>query len=186
MRRTINNSIEIEAGISEISSAVPALKPSEIIAYAYQDMANDFKSGEIDNSIWEALLKYRPEDQKYANQSGFSSTKNIYIDDDAYDTVIVGNKPNNIWAYMKRDGVKRAPLAFVTKLVLNYARMKLSKPEIEDGCKSFKEMFTLGDLNSEDVGRLARVNRYINLLLHTDPESMEKIRKIDEVLMKED
>ena len=40
----------------------------------------------------------------------------------------------------------------------------------------------LGDLKEDEASRLVRLNRYLNLLIHTDPESLEKIRKIDNIL----
>lgn len=42
-----------------------------------------------------------------------------------------------------------------------------------------------GDLKADEVSRLVRLNQYLNLLIHTDPVSIEKIKKIDEIL-KED
>ncbi len=52
-----------------------------------------------------------------------------------------------------------------------------NRVETEDG--------KLGDLKADEVSRLVRLNKYLNLLIHTDPVSIEKIKKIDEIL-KED
>ena len=43
----------------------------------------------------------------------------------------------------------------------------------------------LGDLRADEVSRLVRLNKYLNLLIHTDSVSIEKIKKIDGIL-KED
>lgn len=47
------------------------------------------------------------------------------------------------------------------------------------------EEVKLGDLRADEVSRLVRLNKYLNLLIHTDSVSIEKIKKIDQI-MKED
>ena len=47
------------------------------------------------------------------------------------------------------------------------------------------EEVKLGDLRADEVSRLVRLNKYLNLLIHTDSVSIEKIKKIDGIL-KED
>lgn len=44
------------------------------------------------------------------------------------------------------------------------------------------EEVKLGDLRADEVSRLVRLNKYLNLLIHTDSVSIEKIKKIDEIL----
>ena len=188
MNRTMNNPIEIEASIVDINSSLPALKKSEVIAYSYKEMANDFKNGKIDISIWEELLKQDFGDKENENDFKRSDTRSCPIDDEDYDVVVTGKSGiENTWAYLKRDGVKRAPLAFVTRLVLYYVRMKLhaQKEEVVPGAVEAMNIDTevvLGDLKADEASRLIRLNRYLNLLIHTDPESLEKIRKIDDIL----
>lgn len=128
MKRTMNNPPEVEASIQCIQNYVPTLKSSEVIGYSYKDMGIDFKSGIIDISIWDELMKLKYDDEKVTG----ASTRGCYIDDEDYALVFTGaSGEDNNWAYMKREGVKRAPLAFVTRLVLYYERMKLMKAEAE-------------------------------------------------------
>lgn len=125
MKRTMNNSPEIEACIQAVRNYIPTLKSSEVIPYAYKDMAIDFLNGTIDVSVWDRLMKF-----KYNDKLEGSSTRGCYIDDEDYAVVFTGESSGssgkeNDWAYMKRQAVKRAPLAFVTRLVLYYERNKL-------------------------------------------------------------
>ncbi len=48
--------------------------------------------------------------------------------------------------------------------------------------KEVAEDMKLGDLRAEEASRLVRLNKYLNLLIHTDPASIERIKKIDEIL----
>lgn len=41
------------------------------------------------------------------------------------------------------------------------------------------------EVEADEVSRLVRLNKYLNLLIHTDSVSIEKIKKIDQI-MKED
>lgn len=183
MNRTMRNSIEIVASNNAINEMVPALKDTEIISFSYRKMAQDFKNGVINGSIWDELLKLDFGDKK--KELSFPETRGCSIDDDDYDTVVTGKDKNNTWAYMKRGGVNRAPLAYVTKLVLYYIRKKLHDEQLLAENKEAVEVGTkvkLGDLNAEEASRLIRLNKYLNLLLHTDPVSIEKIKQIDEIL----
>lgn len=191
-RKTIRNSNEIVASINYIARMVPGLREPEIVGYAFDVMAKDIKAQIIDDFVWNDLSKIDFKDSKME----FNDTRGVSIEDDAWQIIMD--------SYMAREEVKRAPLAYVTKLVLAYVRQKLqSETKLEDSAQVLEsEVITnedyqskrtvetkciekLGDLNAEEVGRLVRLNRYLNLLIHTDPVSIEKIKKIDEIL-KED
>lgn len=191
-RKTIRNSNEIVASINYIARMVPGLREPEIVGYAFDVMAKDIKAQIIDDFVWNDLSKIDFKDSKME----FSDTRGVSIEDDAWQVIMD--------SYMAREEVQRAPLAYVTKLVLAYVRQKLQlEIKLEDSEQILEsEVITneerqskrtletkcvekLGDLNAEEVGRLVRLNRYLNLLIHTDPVSIEKIKKIDEIL-KED
>lgn len=57
-------------------------------------------------------------------------------------------------------------------------------PTIEDATDMEPPVIT--NLKADEASSLTRLNKYIELLIHTDPESLEKIREIDEILMRED
>ncbi len=191
-RKTIRNSNEIVASINYIARMVPGLREHEIVGYAFDVMAKDIKAQIIDDFVWNDLSKIDFKDSKVE----FSDTRGVSIEDDAWQVIMD--------SYLAREEVQRAPLAYVTKLVLAYVRQKLQlEIKLEDSEQALEnEVITdeeyqskrtletkcvakLGDLNTEEVGRLVRLNRYLNLLIHTDPVSIEKIKKIDEIL-KED
>lgn len=188
-RKTIRNSNEIVASINYIARMLPGLREPEIVGYAFDVMAKDIKAKIIDDFVWNDLSKIDFKDSKME----FSDTRGVSIKDDAWKVIMD--------SYMAREEVQRAPLAYVTKLVLAYVRQKLQlEIKLEDSEQILEsEMITneehqskrtleikcvekLGDLNAEEVGRLVRLNRYLNLLIHTDPVSIEKIKKIDEIL----
>ena len=192
MKRTIRNSNEIVASINYIARMVPGLREPEIVGYAFNVMAKDIKAQIIDDLVWNDLSKI---DFK-APKIEFSDTRGVSIEDDAWQIIMD--------SYMAREEVQRAPLAYVTKLVLAYVRQKLQlEIKFEDSEQVLESEVTinaehqgkrtletksvakLGDLNAEEVGRLVRLNKYLNLLIHTDPTSIEKIKRIDEIL-KED
>lgn len=187
-RKTIRNSNEIVASINYIAKMVPGLREPEIVRYAFDVMAKDIKAQVIDDFVWNDLSKIDFKD----SQIEFSDTRGVSIEDDAWQVIMD--------SYMAREEVQRAPLAYVTKLVLAYVRQKLQleikledseqvlESEVianEEHQSETKCVEKLGDLNAEEVGRLVRLNRYLNLLIHTDPASIEKIKRIDEIL-KED
>lgn len=195
-RKTIRNSNEIVASINDIARMVPGLREPEIVGYAFDVMAKDIKAQVIDDFIWNDLSKIDFKDSKIE----FSDTRGVSIKDDAWQVIMD--------SYMAREEVQRAPFAYVTKLVLAYVRRELrrkrqleikledSEQVLESEVISNEEQQSkrtletkcvdkLGDLNAEEVGRLVRLNRYLNLLIHTDPASVEKIKRIDEIL-KED
>lgn len=188
-RKTIRNSNEIVASINDIARMVPGLREPEIVGYAFDVMAKDINAKVINDFVWNDLSKINFKDPKIE----FSDTRGISIDDDAWQIIMS--------SYMKREEVQRAPLAYVTKLVLAYVRQKLhlelkfenSEQVLENDLivneehQSKRTLGTkcvekLGDLNAEEVGRLVRLNRYLNLLIHTDSASIEKIKRIDEIL----
>lgn len=192
-RKTIRNTNEIVASINCIAKMMPGLREPEIVGYAFDVMACDIKSHVINDLVWNDLTKIDFKDSKI----DFSETRGVAIEDDAWQVIMD--------SYLAREEVQRAPLAYVTKLVLAYVRQKLQleikheEPEqvLESEIISNEEhkgkrtletnksAEKLGDLNAGEVGRLVRLNRYLNLLIHTDPASIEKIKRIDEIL-KED
>lgn len=186
-RKTIRNSNEIVASINYIARMLPGLREPEIVGYAFDVMANDIRARIVNDFIWNDLSKIDFKDSKME----FSDTRGVSIEDDAWQVIMN--------SYLARQEVKRAPLAYVTRLVLAYVRQKLEDSEQileskvitnEEHHQSKRTLDTkcvekLGDLNAEEVERLVRLNRYLNLLIHTDPASIEKIKRIDEIL-KED
>lgn len=189
MRKTIRNTNEIVASINNIAKMVPGLREPEIVGYAFDVMAKDLKDQVIDKFIWNELSKIDFKDSKVE----YSDTRGISIEDDVWQVVID--------SYMAREEVKRAPLAYITKLVLAYVRQKLQSEKVIQENEQFteskmgvdkeqqskvtlgdKNVEELGDLKAEEVGRLLRLNIYLNLLIHTDPVSIEKIRRIDEIM----
>lgn len=182
-RKTIRNNNEIVASINDIAEMIPALRETEIIGYSFNDMANDLNEGLIDDEVWNILAKkdFHDKEKKLA----YSETRGVAVEDEAYNKIIK--------SYMARDEVKRAPFAYVTKLVLFYVREKLYKQNdvINDTNSQMekhevvKEKTKVSKPNLDEDSKLIRLNSYLNLLIHTDPDSLDKIRKIDEVL-KED
>ena len=187
--KTISNCNEFVCSFIFIASLVHVFLEPEIVGYAFDVMAKDIKAQIIDDFVWNDLSKIDFKDSKIE----FSDTRGVSIEDDAWQVIMD--------SYMAREEVQRAPLAYVTKLVLAYVRQKLqleiklkdseqilesevitnekhqSKRTLETKCVE-----KLGDLNAEEVGRLVRLNRYLNLLIHTDPVSIAKIKKIEEIL----
>ena len=168
MKRTMNNSVEIEASIQDINTLVPTLKSSEIIAFSYNDMAKDFLNGEIDISIWSQLLKLDFGDKK--RNIEYKSTRAFYADDLDFSIVISGDSgSDNTWAYMKREGVRRAPLSFVTKLVLYYERKKRDESKLglaELQAKSIEGVELLKQVNDKAanlilVGDLVKILEFL-------------------------
>lgn len=153
-------------------------------------MAKDLKEHVIDDFVWNELAKVDFKDSKQE----FSETRGISIGEESWEVVMN--------SYLAREEVRRAPLAYVTKLVLIYVRQKLQKGKRIENSKIFTEVESvtnekekksletdcdvkLGDLNADEVSRLVRLNRYLNLLIHIDPASMEKIYKKDKILMED-
>lgn len=188
-RKTIRNTNDIVASIKYIAREVPGLREHEIVGYAFEVMAKDLKDEVIDSRIWNKLTKIDFEDARFE----YSDTRGVSIEDDVLQFVID--------SYMERDEVKRAPLAYVTKLVLVYVRQKLQLEKVIQENEQFaeskgivdeaqqgkitledKDIERLGDLKVEEAGRLVRLNRYLNLLIHTDSVSIEKIKRIDEIM----
>lgn len=139
MKRTINNQPEIEASIQAISAAVPAIKPSEVIAYSYKEMSNDLRNGVIDDTIWDSLRMLRFDD---AETEG-ASTRGCRIDDIDYDIVVT--------SYAGDPGTGKVSLMNMTKLVLFYERKKMEKKKDTDHLMAFIKMLcSLKDIPSED------------------------------------
>lgn len=157
MKRTMNNSVEIEASIQDINALVPTLKSSEVIAFSYNDMAKDFLDGEIDLSIWNELMKLDFADKK--KNIEYKSTRAFYADDQDFAIVFTGESGSeNTWAYMRREGVRRAPLSFVTRLVLYFERRKLHQLVAESKLQLAEVQAKAEVKNIDGVELLRRIN----------------------------
>ena len=184
IRKTIRNNNEIVASINDIAEMVPALREPEIIGYAFDVMAQDLDDGTIDDNIWNVLVKKIFHDKE--KKLDYSVTRGVAVEDKEYYKIIK--------SYMTRNEVHRAPFAYVTKLVLLYVREKLYEQNVHvindtntqmKSHEVVKVKTEVSDLNLDESSRLIRLNRYLNLLIHTDPDSLDKIKKIDEILKEE-
>ncbi len=126
MNKTIRNSFEIAASIRAVNEMLPGLKETEVVPYAYRMMAEDIVKGEVNASVWDDMLKISFDD----NMIEYPETRGISIDDSDFKIVIEKN-PDYPAAYLNREGVTRVPLAYVTRLVLYYVRLKLTKENSE-------------------------------------------------------
>ena len=181
MRKTIRNNKDIVGSINCIAQLVPGLREPEIVGFAFAEMAEDLKRGLIDDLIWNDLARIDFKDET----SEFSDTRGITIEDEDWTTVME--------SYMVRDEVKRAPLAYVTKLVLAYVRKKMEKEKnsekiveiARDVTNSNGEVETVGANIKKDYAlNFVRLEMFIELLKKDDPKSVSKIEKIDEILKK--
>ena len=77
---------------------------------------------------------------------------------------------------------QRAPMAYVTRQVLLYARKKLHD---QYNAKEEQVEIVSNDV-SNDITHIKRLEKYIHLLKKTDAESAEKIKKIDNILMEDE
>jgi hypothetical protein len=166
----MNNPPEIEASIQEIQAIIPTLKSSEVIGFAYKDMGLDFKNGLIDISIWDDLMKLKFDDKI----SDLASTRGCYIDDEDYAIVFTGtSSEDNNFAYMKRPSVKRASLAFVTRLVLYYERRKLKdrknlkrsdRAEVKIECLNGVELYRQVNEKAAELILAGKLDRILDFL----------------------
>jgi hypothetical protein len=170
MKKNIRQNIQIAASIEDINKRVPALKETEIPKYAFHVMADDFRKGLIGGDIWDELVKRDYNDKK--RKIDFPESRGCTIEDEDFDCVVVGkNDPDNTWAYMKRDGVSRAPLAHVTKLVLYYVRGKLIDEDNRPAISAARRDTTVED-------RLELLSQIMSIMKCYDEKSIEKISKI--------
>lgn len=156
MNKTIRNSFEIAASIRAINDMIPGLKETEVVPYAYKIMARDISNKEVDATVWDDMLKVRFED----GEIEFSETRGISIDDADFKIVIEKNDDYPA-AYLNREGVTRAPLAYVTKLVLFYVRLKLAKENVE----KTENATAVNITNIDGVELLGKVNAKATALI---------------------
>ena len=182
MRKTIRNNKDIVGSINCIAQLVPGLREPEIVGFAFAEMAEDLKRGLIDDLIWNDLARIDFKDET----TEFADTRGITIEDEDWTTVLE--------SYMVRDEVKRAPLAYVTKLVLAYVRQKKMEKEknpenivdiARDVTNSNVEVETVdANIKKDYALNFVRLEMFIELLKKDDPKSVSKIEKIDEILKK--
>ncbi len=174
MKKNIRQNIQIAASTEDINKKVPALKETEIPKYAFHVMADDFRKGIIDGNIWDELVKRDYDDEK--REIDFPESRGCTIEDDDFDCVVEGkNDPDNNWAYMKRDGVSRAPLAHVTKLVLYYVRGKLIEEDRRPAISSARRDTTVED-------RMELLSKIMNIMQRYDDRSRDTIAKIKAIV----
>lgn len=135
---------------------VPGLKETEVIGYAYKMMAQDISNNVVEVSVWDDMLKLDFGDKE--KKLEFSETRGCYVADADFEIVINKNKKYPA-AYLNRENVNRAPLAYVTKLVLYYVRLKLQKE------KNAAQKIEIQNLDGVEL--LSRVtDRAANLILN--------------------
>lgn len=136
MKKTIRNNADIASCVNAIGKMLPALKETEVIPYCYHIIAQDIVNCVISPEIWDSLPKLS---FKIENIT-FSETRGVTLNDEDYTTVA------NF--YLSRPNVKRAPLAYMTKLVLLYTRNKLEEATISP------TDVTNAELNKEEAVKL--------------------------------
>ena len=108
IKMTVRQTKEIACSYCAISKLLPALKETEIPAYCFSAIAQDFLNGRIGIEIWPELLRLdfgdKTKDLEYAQ------TKGITLDADTFDIVVTGRKDGkvdceNTWAYLKQEGI---------------------------------------------------------------------------------
>ena len=175
IKRTIRQGKEIYQSIISINKTLPALKESEIVGYSYHLMRQDFDNNIIDITIWDKLLKYNFNDSSKKTAMP-ADTRGITIDSDDFDVVVNGKRngkddPKNTWAYLKQDGVSRASMQFITKLVLYYVRGKLQNEKKE-------ATNVAGTINIDGVDLMLKVSeRTAELLRKGDVKTINKYLK---------
>ncbi len=176
MKKNIRQNIQIVNSIGYINSKLPALKYTEVVKYSYHVMAEDFRKGIIDLGIWESLVRLDFGDKDAAENVEFPESRGCTISDDDFECVVVGKKdPNNTWAYMKQEGVQRAPLSHVTKLVLYYVRNKLMEEDNRPAISSARRDTTVED-------RMELLSRIMDIMKRYDDKSIEKLARIKAIV----
>ncbi|MBD5490283.1 MAG: hypothetical protein HDR13_16110 [Lachnospiraceae bacterium] len=167
MNKTIRQNIIIAASVEDIMKLSPQiLKESEVIPYAYNVLATDIEKNNLSKDIWTEIseLDFKDKDKELK----FAETRGVSVENKIYDQVIEH--------YL--DTHQRAPLAYVTRLVLLYARKKLHEQY------NAKEQVEIA--SNDDFSNMTRLEKYIKLLKKTDTVSVEKIKEIDNILLMED
>lgn len=94
---------------------------------------------------------------------------------------MIKKNPANPAAYLNR--ARKAPLAFVTRLVLYYVRKNLyNVEEVSEKAALPDDEIVFDGFKEDETGRLIRLRKYMELLMKKDEASFEKIRQIDEIL----
>ncbi len=180
MKRNIRQNIQIAASVEDINKRVPALKETEVVKFAYHVMASDFRKKVIGAEIWDELLKRDYQDGK--KKIDFPESRGCTFEDDDWDCVVVGkNDPDNTWAYLKRDGVSRAPLALITKLVLYYTRGKLIE---EDNRRATANVPAISAARRDTTmeKRMALLMKIMNLMQQFDEKTVDKLARIEMIV----
>jgi hypothetical protein len=176
MKKNIRQNIQIASSIEDINKKAPALKETEIPKYAFHVMADDFRKGIISGDVWDEIVKRDYGDKK--RNIDFSEVRSCTIEDEDFDCVVVGkNDPSNNWAYMKREGVSRAPLGHVTKLVLYYVRGKLLEEDSNQLAIS-----GVGRNPTFLDERFELLSKIIKIMEQKDKKSDEKLERIREIV----
>lgn len=171
-KKTIRNTLQIEVCIKAISKRLPGIKESEVPNYCYHVMAQDFREGIITSRIWDEIPKYQFADEEI----DFPETRAILTEEADFETVVVGkNDESNNWAYLKRDGVSRAPYAHVTKLVLMYVRQKLEDEDKKPAISAARRDTTLDE-------RLELLQQIMKLMMNYDDKTAAKLAKIRRIV----
>lgn len=76
--------------------------------------------------------------------------------------------------------ISRVKSTFLMRVTLTAYYIFLKEGDESDKNSECRE--ALGDLKVEEASRLVRLHQYLDLLMHTDPVSIEKIKKIDKIL----
>ena len=172
-KKTIRNTLQIEVCIKAIGKKLPGIKESEIPGYCYHVMAQDFRDNVINGRIWDEIPKIHFEDEVIP----FPETRAVQIEEDDFDTIIVGkNDESNNYAYLKRDGVSRAPFAHTTKMVLTYVRKKLEDEDNKPAISAARRVDTTVDQ------RLELLNKIMKLMINYDSTAAAKLAAITKIV----
>jgi hypothetical protein len=176
MKKNIRQNIQIAESISFINKKLPALKNTEVVKYSYHLMADDFRKGIIDISIWDQLVRLDFGDKNTDETIEFAESRGCTIEDEDFDCVVVGkNDPDNTWAYLKREGVSRAPLSHVTKLVLYYVRKKLVDEDKRPAISAARRDTTVEK-------RFELLSQIMQLMMKYDDKTEQKLAEIRRIV----
>lgn len=166
LNRTVRQNIEMAAGTAEILELNPRLiKESEVFSYSYHQVATDILSSEYFD--WDKISMLDFGDRNSSIE--FSETRAVSVEDEDFKIVCEN--------FQSRPGVNRVQFAYLTRLVLLYTRKKLRDIKEQEKEKQ-PERIT----ESEDLSRMTRLEKYIQLLQKNDENSINKIKKIDKIL----
>ncbi len=141
------------------------LKESEVIPYAYHVFATDIKKDNLSKDIWIEISEIDFKDKE--KNIKFAETRGVSAEEKDYREVI----EHYLITHQK------APLAYVTRLVLLYVRKKLYE--------QYNEKETVEIEINNDFSKMMRLEKYIKLLKKTDEISVAKIKEIESILMED-